>query len=424
MREPTRPAAFVPFHVINSEGALQPVADATFIVRTSSSNPLALASILRREIPHARPEFRVSNIRRQADLVLAQTVRERLLAMLALFFATVALLLAGIGLYGVLDYSVLQRRREIGIRMAIGASAGEIVRRVTADVFGMVLFGAVVGLAFGMASVRYIESLLYQVKATDLVMLVIPSFTILAAALLASLPAVICAVRIAPATTLRAEMKGWLEYRVFLVTNCKCTSRRWFKPRDRRRAPIAHPGSHRTGSRCRRSPQSIRLGATTARRESRHPGHCVARFAPCRRHFRLAPAQEEQGGLRRCHLCHSRSGDRLLHIGISLHRRFAAAPFADCKSRSSVRHVLPGLNGFRRRLQKASDMTVQISAVPPYARRGQASSGIDRGLLGRSHRSDLQLGPGDREGLPAIRLRLDVQLIWIAARPGKSVHRK
>jgi ABC-type antimicrobial peptide transport system permease subunit len=128
-----------------------------------------------------------------------------MLAMLALFFATVALLLAGIGLYGVLDYSVLQRRREIGIRMAIGAPAGEIVRRLTADVFGMVLFGAAVGLAFGMASVRYIEPLLYQVKATDLVMLVIPSFTILAAALLASLPAVIRAVRIDPATTLRAE---------------------------------------------------------------------------------------------------------------------------------------------------------------------------------------------------------------------------
>ena len=87
----------------------------------------------------------------------AQTLRERLLAMLALFFAAVALLLAGIGLYGVLDYGVLQRRREIGIRMAIGAQAGDIARRVTPDVFSMVLSGAFAGLALGMASARYIE---------------------------------------------------------------------------------------------------------------------------------------------------------------------------------------------------------------------------------------------------------------------------
>ena len=111
--------------------------------------------------------------------------------MLALFFAVVALLLAGIGLYGVLDYSVLQRRREIGIRIAIGAQAGDIVRRVTLDVFAMVLAGALVGLALGMASVRYIESLLYQVKATEAGILALPSLTILLAAILAAIAPVI-----------------------------------------------------------------------------------------------------------------------------------------------------------------------------------------------------------------------------------------
>lgn len=174
-------------------------------MRTSTANPLALASTLRQEVKRARPEFRVSNIRTQQELIDAQTIRERLLAMLAFFFAVVALLLAGVGLYGVLDYSVLQRRREIGIRMAIGAQAGDIVRRVTMDVFAMVLLGAAGGLGLGMASVRYIESLLYQVKATDFGALALPSLAILAAALVAALPPVIRAVRIDPVHVLRSE---------------------------------------------------------------------------------------------------------------------------------------------------------------------------------------------------------------------------
>src|SRR5207244_1711868 len=164
-----------------------------------------LASMLRREVTRARPEFRVSSIRTQQELNRQHTVRERLLAMLALFFAAVALLLASIGLYGVLDYSVLQRRREIGIRIAIGAQAGDIARRVTIDVFSMVLVGALAGLALGMASARYIESLFYQVKATDLGVLALPSLAIPAAALLAALPAVNRALRTDPVKMLRSE---------------------------------------------------------------------------------------------------------------------------------------------------------------------------------------------------------------------------
>ncbi len=205
VREPMLPVAYVPFHRIDGRGGAQPRRDATFMVRTAGANPMALASILRREVPRARPEFRVSNIRTQADLVRAQTLRERLLAMLGLFFAGVALLLAGVGLYGVLDYSVLQRRREIGIRMAIGARAGSIARLVTVEIFAMVVVGGLAGVGLGMASVRYISALLYEVSAGEVGMIVLPSVTILGAALVAGLPAVLRAVRVDPAAMLRAE---------------------------------------------------------------------------------------------------------------------------------------------------------------------------------------------------------------------------
>jgi predicted permease len=205
LREPTPPAAYVPFQELDSKGALRPKSGATLIVRSAGANPLAVASMLQQEIPRARSEFRVANIRSQTDLVRAQTVRERLLALLAAFFAGVALLLAAIGLYGVLDYSVLQRRREIGIRMAIGARPAGIARLVTTDIFLMVVVGGLAGLGLGMASVRSIESLLYRVDPRDLAMLAIPSLTIMAAAMLAALPAVIHAVRIDPVAMLRNE---------------------------------------------------------------------------------------------------------------------------------------------------------------------------------------------------------------------------
>jgi ABC-type antimicrobial peptide transport system permease subunit len=114
----------------------------------------------------------------QEELNKTDTVWERLLAVLATFFAAAALPLAGVGLYGVLDYSVVQRRREINIRFAIGARTGDIVRRVGVEALAMVLLGAAAGLAIGMASVRSIASLLFQRRPTDFSILVLPALAI------------------------------------------------------------------------------------------------------------------------------------------------------------------------------------------------------------------------------------------------------
>jgi predicted permease len=205
LREPLLPQVYVPFQTLKKNGEPNDVSGAVLLVRTANSNPMLLSQFLRHEIPYARPEFRVSRIRTQLEINQAHTVRERLLATLGVFFSVVALLLAGVGLYGVLYYYVLQRRREIGIRIAIGAGAANIARIVAIEALAVLLLGSLAGLALGVGTTRFMESLFYQVKSTDPSMLVFPALILFAVALLAAAPAVIRAVRIDPATMLRVE---------------------------------------------------------------------------------------------------------------------------------------------------------------------------------------------------------------------------
>jgi predicted permease len=205
IRGPVPPVAYVPLRYVDPKGIVLPMRSAALMVRTASADPLALVSTLRKEVARARPGFRVGDFHTEDELIEAQTVRERLLAALASFFAVLALLLAGLGLYGVLDYSVLQRRREIGIRMAIGARAAHIVWRVAADALAMVLAGAAAGLGLGLIAARFIETLLYQVKPSDPRMVAVPWLVLLATALVAAIPAAVRAIRTDLVTTLRTE---------------------------------------------------------------------------------------------------------------------------------------------------------------------------------------------------------------------------
>jgi predicted permease len=205
LREPSPAVFYVPLDEIDADSAPGPVRFATFTVHTEAKNPLAVAGSLRQIVADQHNGLRVSNITTQEELVRDQTIRERLIATLAGFFAGVALLLAGIGLYAVLNYSVLQRRREIGVRMAIGSPRMAIVRLVTMDVFLMIALGGCAGLALGFGAARYVASLFYEVKATDAEMIAVPGCAILVAALVAMFPAVLRAVRTDPTEILRAE---------------------------------------------------------------------------------------------------------------------------------------------------------------------------------------------------------------------------
>lgn len=196
LREDLHPVVFVPM-----EGESW----GTFEVRVSGNHPGSLTSLLRTEVSRARPDFRVASINTQSALVDQWSIRERLLSTISSFFATIALLLAGIGLYGVLNYSVLRRTREIGIRMALGARPGQLALNVSLQVAGLVFLGVAAGMAAGISSQVWLQKLLFSVKTTDPIIVTFPLIYIVAAAFLAALAPIVRALRIDPAQILRSE---------------------------------------------------------------------------------------------------------------------------------------------------------------------------------------------------------------------------
>ena len=194
IREQMRPVVYVPFET-RAYGAV--------VVRTQAE-PAALAPALRAEVVRGDAVL-VRLAAPHSALVRRQMIRERLLAALSAFFAGVALVLGAVGLYGVLNYSVLQRRHEIGLRMALGARAIHVVRRVTGRVMLVVVVGAAAGLAAGIAFGRVIQTLLFQITPADPVAVATPLAILAAAALIAALPPAIRAARVDPAQTLRTE---------------------------------------------------------------------------------------------------------------------------------------------------------------------------------------------------------------------------
>jgi predicted permease len=195
VRETMHPIVFVPYGAIGS-GIL--------LVKTAG-DPLALGPTLTRMFQREWPDARLRQLRAARDYIDTQMVVERLLARLTAAFATLALLLAAIGLYGVVNDAVIQRRREIGLRMALGAQARDIVRHVTVGSLVLVGIGLCAGLGAGIAFGRVIGSLLFQVTSTDVSALAPPLLILATVFALASLPPSIRAVRTDPTETLRTD---------------------------------------------------------------------------------------------------------------------------------------------------------------------------------------------------------------------------
>lgn len=197
LRRPAAPAVYIPLR-----------SNASVVVRVAGNAGTAAATLgprLREEARNAHPHLRAASVVSQSTLVGQTLLRERLLALLSGFFAVVGLVLAAIGLYGVLSYSVVQRTREIGIRVALGAQPRGVIGAVLADIGGATAIGTVLGLAGGLYLSRFITTLLFEVTPLDFWSLALPVGLLMLAATLASTLPALRATRVDPVVALRSE---------------------------------------------------------------------------------------------------------------------------------------------------------------------------------------------------------------------------
>ena len=173
-------------------------------VRLAGSAAPVIAGI-RRELRDMDPNVPVMRVRMMEEYLNDAMARERLIAFLSGFFGILALGLASVGLYGVMAYAVTQRTREVGIRMALGAQPGDVVRMIVRESLVPVLIGMLIGLAAALALARLIASLLYGVAPGDPGSIVLAVGAMLAVALLAAAVPARRAGRVEPMTALRYE---------------------------------------------------------------------------------------------------------------------------------------------------------------------------------------------------------------------------
>ena len=133
----------------------------------TTGDPLALAAAAEREIRAIDPDQPVSDIRTMQQLLADSVARSRFTTTLLGLFAALALVLASVGIFGVMSYSVTQRTHEIGIRMALGATARDILRMILRQGLTLTLIGVAVGLIGAFALTRLMSSLLFGVSASD-----------------------------------------------------------------------------------------------------------------------------------------------------------------------------------------------------------------------------------------------------------------
>ncbi|HEV8428826.1 MAG TPA: ABC transporter permease [Pyrinomonadaceae bacterium] len=197
VQEETRPSVYMPHQKI-------PVTGLTLVARTSS-NPHDFVAALRREVAQLDRDLPISEVATMDEVVSESIWQPRLYAMLFAVFASGALLLALIGIYGVMAFLVQARTHEIGIRMALGASARDVFRLIVGRGMKLTAVGVVIGVGGAIALTRLMHSLLFNTSATDPFTFVLISLLLSLAALLACYIPARRAAKVDPLIALRYE---------------------------------------------------------------------------------------------------------------------------------------------------------------------------------------------------------------------------
>jgi ABC-type antimicrobial peptide transport system permease subunit len=159
LQEPVPPTMYMPY-------TQMPPAPMTFEVRTAV-DPLTVIPAVKQAAREADRDLPLMNLQTQQRQISGTIKAERSVAAVATLFSGIALLLASIGLYGIVAYDVKRRTSEIGVRVALGASRRHLLRVVIGDAIGMVTLGIVLGVPLAMACGRLVERLLFGVRPSD-----------------------------------------------------------------------------------------------------------------------------------------------------------------------------------------------------------------------------------------------------------------
>ncbi len=194
-----KPVLYYPYRQSTSLGA-------SLVVRTTT-DPAALAGAIRNECRALEPDIVIFNVRTMEEMISASpaSFMRRFPALLIGIFAAVALLLASVGIYGVVSYSVRQQTRDIGVRMALGAQASDILKMVLRQGLALALAGLAIGVAAALALMRLLGTMLYEVSANDPATFALVIATLAIVALLACWIPARRATKVDPMVALRCD---------------------------------------------------------------------------------------------------------------------------------------------------------------------------------------------------------------------------